>query len=161
MKVAYSSITEFMKLTPDADTVVVSLLGNTDDDIEVLPNGGWKSNLRKKFLVIKPNGPLGSFAGMDDQAAQLADDIYEYIKDAKRVIIVCEYGEIRSPAVAAGIAYSDLGDCGDIYMISEGRWLSAELLGSTTFQSRTIGNLAATFDLLIKEDEAINKSKLN
>lgn len=144
MKVAYTSFKEFQKLTPCPDTVIISLTGDEDEITELHP-AGWAKLLSAKFQVLRPEGPRGSFKPMDDQARKLATDIYPFIKDAKKVIVQCEYGEIRSAAVAQGLYHSLLSD-GKLYEIQNGQWVESFPSRSDTFMGRTTGWIVSTID---------------
>lgn len=149
MKVAFCTKQEFLSLTPDENTVVISLLGNTPD-IKEEDNPGWKSLLSIKCSVLRPEGPDGSFAPMDDQAKHLAEQIFPHIKDAQSVIVFCEYAEIRSPAVATGIAYSDLD--GEIYQIINKKYIEPNITSRSTFSGRTTGWISRVIDAKLKEE---------
>lgn len=130
MQVVYVGSKEFDKLTPCPDTVVIDLTAHTDGVIE---DTKWKDYLLCRFEVLSDRG---EFAPIDNQAKKLAIRIYPYIKDAKKVICKCEYGEIRSVAVARGIAYSDMG-LPDIHTYKNGKLVYDDPSGSSTFSGRT------------------------
>lgn len=155
MKVAYCSLDNFCGLTPDKDTVIVFLIGvGTGKEKH---SGGWKKFFSTNFKVLELSGPLGSFKEMDDQAAELADDMFESIDGAEKVIVVCQHGEIRSRAVATGISFSDLGDRNIYEINSDGIWVDGKSAGGSTFSGRTYSIITRTIDLLIREKEANSK----
>lgn len=155
MKVAYCNLVNFSMLKPDEDTVIVFLVGVKPDKEKT--SGGWKKFFSTDFKVLEPFGQLGSFREIDDQALELADNMFESIDGAEKVIVVCQHGEIRSRTVATGISFSNLGD-GDIYEInSKGKWVDGKSAGESTFSGRTYSIIAQTIDLLIREKEAISK----
>lgn len=145
MQVAYCSAKEFAKLKPCPDTVVINL---TAQENAVAPNKGWKHFLVNKFEVLDDRGV---FAPIDNQAKELAHRIFPYIKDAKKVICQCEYGEIRSPAVATGISWSTLGDR-RLMEIVNGQWADGGGSSHSTFMARTYGWIDRTIDDLVKKE---------
>ncbi len=139
MKIAYSSKKAFQKLAPDSNTLVLSLLGEGSEMVET-PNTGWKNHLSMKFSVLRPSGPEGSFAPIDDQAKSLAKQLKPHLEGVEKIIIHCEAGEIRSVAVATGIyvwAHRKL-DTVELYEIhSNGSWMETDFPHTDTFGGRT------------------------
>lgn len=149
MKVAHCSLKEFNKLKPDADTVVISLTGSTN---EVIENTGWKTFISYDFKVLSCHR---EFRPTDDQARALAEFIFPYIQGAQKVICQCEHGEIRSVAVAFGLAFSDIGD-GKRFEVKNGEWVKSTGSAGDTFSGRTYGWIARTIDKKLKEKEDKN-----
>lgn len=149
MKVAFCTKQEFFGLTPDENTVVISLLGNTPG-VKVEDLGGWKAALSIKFDVLSPEGPRGEFKPIDDQARRLATQIFPYVNGCESVIVFCEYAEIRSPAVALGIAYSRLN--ADLFQIVKKKYVEPDIKAVGTFSGRTTGWISRVIDAKLKEE---------
>lgn len=147
MKVAYSSLKNFQQLKPDSNTVVLSLLGDSSDIVEA-ENTGWKKHLSIKFNTLSPTGPEGSFKDMDDQAKNLARKLKPHLEGVEKIIVHCQYGEIRSAAVATGIYFSArFGPGWELYEIdSKGNWSEADIPHMDTFGGRTYSNIASILE---------------
>lgn len=139
--VAFVGSKEFEKITPCPDTVVIDLTARANGTID---NTKWKDYLLCKFDVLSDRG---EFEPIDVQAKQLAIRIYPFIKEAKKVICKCGYGEIRSVAVARGIAYSDVCQL-PVQTIVKGKWVKPESNSgsSSTFSGRTTRWIASNLD---------------
>lgn len=140
MNIAHCSLKEIQKLTPDANVAVISIHYSNK------PTGGnrcgWKAHINLEVDVLNPEGQSGSFRPMDEQATKIAEILYEFMKDKEDVIVQCEYGEVRSVAIARALAYVK-GQ--ELKEVQNGKYIKSTKRGESTFQGRTSGGIVRYF----------------
>lgn len=121
MKIAYSSQQSLRDARPDP-TVTVITLSDTATQVEENENTKWKKHYVYPFKVLQPSGPNGSFLPMREQAKAFAE-WFKTIYDEGDVIFQCQYGEIRSRAVAIGVHVGvRFTQPAELYSLVKGNW---------------------------------------
>lgn len=96
--------------------------------------------------VLTPVGREGSFELMDNQAKAVAKSIMEFHIPGRDIIVLCDNAEIRSPAVALGLALA----FGVNHEPIGGATMPDH---SSTFSNRTTGWVHDTVEEILKEKE--------
>lgn len=149
MKIAYAGKKDITTLKPSNDTIVVTL-SDTATEPTLAEKTNWFKHITYPFKVI---ATVRSFEECDIQAGNLAEYLREHIDGTKNVIIQCSYGEIRSPAVASGLA--SVFTRHEMFCIKSGKW-TPHVSGSNvsnTFTARTQGFIRRGF----REDHWLKK----
>lgn len=131
VSVAFCSKEERRNLTPNKETVLLELC----DDIDrvLIAEGGWKAHVCYPFKVLDC---AREFESTDNQAKAIAEYISDHFTDEKNILVQCTYGEVRSVAVAAGIACAWNGD--RVETIRDGQRVNGwDFVHSDVFMGRT------------------------
>ena len=125
MKIAYTSLKSFKRARPDP-TVIVVTLSDSATEVEEVPNTKWKRHYIYPFKVMRPSCPDGSFLPMREQAAKLAEWL-KTVYTGENMIFQCQYGKIRSRAVAVGVHLGlRFNQPVNLYFLDEGNWVADE-----------------------------------
>ena len=131
VSVAFCSKEERINLVSNKETVLLELC----DDIDriLISEDGWKTHI---FYPFKVFDCTREFESTDNQAKAIAEYIGSHFTGEKNILVQCTYGEVRSVAVAIGIACAWSGDC--IETIRDGQRVDGwDFIHSDVFMSRT------------------------
>lgn len=148
MRIAYSSQQSLRDARPDPRVTVITL-SDTATEVEENRNTKWKKHYVYPFKVLQPSGPNGSFLPMREQAKAFAEWFKTNYTEGD-VIVQCQYGEIRSRAIAIGIHIGMRFNFPvELYSLVKGNWAfdksgSRELGRFETQTYHTIGKVLRT-----------------